>query len=99
MKKTGVIIFAICLVLAVAASVSCGKAKKEDAGTGNSAVKYQVTDAVSGKPVNRNIYADFGGKRIYFCCEESKQNFGSNPDLFLRNLKNQGITLEDSPVK
>ena len=35
-------------------------------------LKAQTTDAVSVKPVNRNIYEDYEGKRIYFCCDQSR---------------------------
>lgn len=57
-------------------------------------LKAQTTDALSGKPVNRNIYADYEGKRIYFCCEQSRNDFNKNPDVYLTKFREQGVILE-----
>ena len=61
------------------------------------APKAQVTDAFSGKPINKNIYVDYEGKRIYFCCDDSRQSFNKNPDVFLRKFKEQGVILANTP--
>ncbi len=62
------------------------------------ALKAQTTDALSGKPVDRNIYADYEGKRIYFCCDQSRKDFHNNPDAYFTKFRQQGVTLEDTPT-
>lgn len=59
--------------------------------------KAQVMDALSGKPINKNVYVDYEGKRIYFCCDDSRQNFNKNPAVFLRRFKEQGVILANTP--
>ena len=61
------------------------------------APKTQATDALSGKPINRNVYVDYKGKRVYFCCDDSKQSFKKNPAVFLRRFKEQGVILANTP--
>lgn len=68
----------------------------EDAGS--QAPKPQTTDAFSGNPINRNIYADYQGKRIYFCCANSKKQFESDPERYIAKFRELGVTLEDAPA-
>jgi YHS domain-containing protein len=59
----------------------------------------QANDVMSGKPVSTSIYADYAGKRIYFCCEESRRRFNTDPEAWMKAAREQGITLEDTPAK
>ncbi len=57
----------------------------------------QTADALSGKPIDRNIYVDHKGKRMYFCCANSRMDFLADPDKYLKVFQRQGVTLEDAP--
>jgi YHS domain-containing protein len=59
-------------------------------------VQPQVVDAISGKPINKNVYTDYRGVRIYFCCEESRRRFQNNPQKYIESLKEQYIVKESS---
>jgi YHS domain-containing protein len=61
------------------------------------APKTQTTDAFSGNPINRNIYADYQGKRIYFCCANSKKQFENDPERYIAKFRELGVTLENAP--
>ena len=63
------------------------------------ALKPQTKDILSGKPINKNVYTDYNGKRIYFCCDDSKRQFSMDPETYIKAFQNLGITLEDVPAK
>ncbi len=78
-----------------------GAEKKAEVETSDPqpAVKlYQTRDALSGKLVNRDIYADYEGKRIYFCCRNSMGKFLEDPSIYLDKFTEQGVTLQDTPA-
>jgi YHS domain-containing protein len=85
--------------------ISCAEEEKspkkvEEVATqdaGSQAPKPQTTDAFSGNPINRNIYADYQGKRIYFCCANSKRQFESDPERYIAKFRELGVTLENAP--
>jgi hypothetical protein len=60
-------------------------------------IYYQTRDAFSGKLVNRDIYSDYKGKRIFFCCENSKDSFLKDPERYMRRFKELGVALHDAP--
>ena len=43
----------------------------------------QTTCPIEGLPVNSNIYAEYKGKKVYFCCEECKEQFEQDPEKYL----------------
>lgn len=78
-----------------------GAEKKTELETSNTqppAKLYQTTDALSGNPINQNIYEDYEGKRIYFCCRNSVRKFHEDPSIYLDKFTELGVTLEDAPA-
>ena len=53
---------------------------------------------VMNKPVDRNVFVDLEGKRIYFCCAECIAEFKKNPDKYLDILDEMGARLEKTPA-
>jgi len=41
---------------------------------------------LAGKPIDKNIYTDYKGKRVYFCCNSCKATFEKDPDKYLTHL-------------
>lgn len=105
MNKAFTIILMILVIMAGVISISCSKNEKNSETNGeiktqdtNPAISpNQTIDAFSGKQVNKSIFADYKGKRIYFCCNQSKEDFNVNPEKYLTEFRRQGVTLEDSP--
>ena len=60
--------------------------------------KAQTTCPVLGGNIDKNVYADYKGKRIYFCCKGCDQEFEKNPEKYLQKLKEEGVTLEPAPA-
>lgn len=59
-----------------------------------SAVGPQKTCPVMGGDINTNVYADYNGKRIYFCCSICEPQFKKSPKEFIKKLEAQGVTFE-----
>ncbi|MBP1738280.1 MAG: hypothetical protein H6Q48_573 [Deltaproteobacteria bacterium] len=65
--------------------------------TGSSLAKDQTTCPVMGGLVNKNIYADYQGNRVYFCCPPCLKEFKKDPEKYVKKMKEQGIALAKSP--
>jgi YHS domain-containing protein len=50
-----------------------------------------------GGLVNKNIYADYQGNRVYFCCPPCLKEFKKDPEKYVKKMKEQGIALAKSP--
>ena len=76
------------------ASCACDHAEK----AGHGETISQTTCPVMGEEIDKNVYADHKGKRVYFCCEKCVEAFQEDPDEYLNKLKAEGVILEDVPV-
>ena len=64
---------------------------------GTSVAKDQTTCPVMGGLINKSIYADYQGSRVYFCCPPCLREVKEDPDKYVKKLKEQGVTLARSP--
>jgi YHS domain-containing protein len=46
----------------------------------------QTRCPVMGGPINESIYADYEGRRVYFCCEGCIAAFNKDPETYLAKL-------------
>ncbi len=59
----------------------------KDAAEEKSELKTQTTCPVmEGNPINKNLYVDYQGKRVYFCCKSCVEIFQKDPDKYLTQL-------------
>lgn len=56
--------------------------------------KAQATCPVMGGPINREVFADHEGKRVYFCCPDCIEAFKKEPQKYLKKLQDDGVALE-----
>ncbi|MFW6123226.1 MAG: YHS domain-containing protein [Thermodesulfobacteriota bacterium] len=91
MKKIGVLLITIALTLAPAGLVLAQKAPAKSKPT-------QTVCPVFEGEINKDIFVDYKGKRIYFCCEGCDEEFKKNPEKYLKKLEAQGVELEKSPA-
>ncbi|MCP4581211.1 MAG: YHS domain-containing protein [candidate division Zixibacteria bacterium] len=59
----------------------------------------QMRDAFSGKLIDKNVYTDYQGKRVYFCCTKSLETFRADPNKYLDEFDRQGVILADAPKR
>ena len=83
--------FALGLSLALLAVLAvCGKAEEKAAPKG----KPQTVCPITGKPIDKNVYVDHEGKRVYFCCPACPETFRKDPARYIKQMEDQGIALE-----
>jgi YHS domain-containing protein len=70
--------------------------KLEDQGV--AIAKLQTTCPVMGGKINKKLYADVDGKRIYVCCPGCIAAIKKDPEKYLKKLKSEGVVLEDTPT-
>jgi YHS domain-containing protein len=58
----------------------------------------QVVCPVRGGKINKDIYVDYKGQRIYFCCPGCPDIFKKDPERYLQQMREQGIVPEPSPA-
>ncbi len=57
----------------------------------------QTKCPVMGLQTDKNVYADYHGKRVYFCCTDCQAKFKADPEKYMKEMKSQGIEPEDVP--
>jgi YHS domain-containing protein len=59
----------------------------------------QKTCPVMGNPIDKSIFVDYKGKRVYFCCAGCPETFKQDPEKYLKALADRGEAVEDVPKK
>ena len=86
MTLCSVVLFSLGMVTSVALSAE-GKAEG----------KPQTVCPVMGGTVDKNLYADYKGKRVYFCCEACNEIFAKDPEKYIKMIEDEGVVLEKAP--
>ncbi len=59
--------------------------------------KPQEACPVLKNPVNKEVYTDYQGKRVYFCCPACIDIFNQEPEKYLQIMEEAGEEPTDSP--
>ena len=59
--------------------------------------KQQTTCPVMGGEINKEIYTDYEGKRVYFCCKGCIGEFKKDPAKHIKKLEEEGVAIEKVP--
>jgi len=59
--------------------------------------KQQVACPVQGGKINKDLYTDYQGQRIYFCCPACIEIFKKDPEKYLQKMREQGVVPSRSP--
>ena len=46
----------------------------------------QTTCPIMDNPINKNLYAEYKGKKVYFCCPGCKPKFEADPEKYVTKL-------------
>jgi YHS domain-containing protein len=87
-------------VLAVAGGVVSGFAGEEAtpvAAATTNVVKHQTMCPVMGGEINKKVFVDYQGKRVYFCCKGCPPDFKKDPEKYIKKMEAEGITLDKTP--
>ena len=70
--------------------------KLEDAGV--VLEKVQTTCPVMDAKIDKKVFTDYEGKRIYFCCADCQAEFAKDPAKYLKKMADAGVTPEPTPA-
>ena len=100
MRPSFVAIVALGAVCVTAACVIAETTEATAPAAGTAAVvKSQTTCPVmKGNPVNKTLFVDYEGKRIYVCCADCIKEITANPAKYVKQLEAEGITLDKVPA-
>ncbi|MBP7829153.1 MAG: hypothetical protein KA248_04475 [Kiritimatiellae bacterium] len=79
------------------AKPACAAGEVKAAGGAGAEVKAQSQCPVMGGAVNKSIYVDHGGKRVYLCCNACVSTFKADPEKYVKQLAEAGVQLEEAP--
>ena len=57
-------------------------------------LKPQTNCPVMGGTIDKNVYTDYQGQRIYFCCPACKPKFLDDPEKYMQKIAEDKILLE-----
>lgn len=103
MKARTLVLLAF-MVVGTALLVGCGNGASDagqgDQGSGETPIGAilagagdQTTCPMMGTPIDKELYVDHDGKRIYVCCAKCLAPIEENPDKYVKELEAKGVTL------
>lgn len=60
--------------------------------------KAQTICPVLGGKIDKKVYTDYNGKRVYFCCAGCIEQFKAEPEKYLKKFEAEGVVLEPVPA-
>lgn len=57
----------------------------------------QTQCPVQSDKIDKKIFVDYHGKRIYFCCRGCVAQFKKNPEKYLKKMEAEGVATEKAP--
>jgi YHS domain-containing protein len=83
----GSLVVFVGLVLGVLVLAGCQKEKPAVQQPAKQAVAGEQTICpVMGNPIDKNIFVEYQGKKVYFCCKGCPDIFKANPEKYLAKL-------------
>lgn len=53
----------------------------------------QTLCPIMGNPISEDVFMDYQGDRVYFCCAGCQEKFAAEPEKYLKQMADAGITL------
>lgn len=57
----------------------------------------QTQCPIMGGKIDRKVFTEQEGKRVYFCCSSCPEEFRKDPAKHINEMESQGVVLERSP--
>jgi YHS domain-containing protein len=89
MKAKGLVLLAAMLMITV---VLVGCKKKEPAApaetkkVASAAVEQTTCPVMDGNKINPDVFVEYKGIKVYFCCSSCKAKFEADPEKYTANL-------------
>lgn len=98
MKKLMILLAGACVAV-VTVYAEPAKDASADTKKAEQTVKKQTLCPVMGNEINKKLYVDFQGKRIYVCCKGCIGEVKKDPAKYIAQLEKEGVTLDKTPAE
>ena len=61
-------------------------AMKAEPAAESASVTEQKICPVMGNPIDKDVYVEYKGKKVYFCCPDCKAKFNADPEKYVAKL-------------
>ena len=90
-KKTlWVLLLVVALCIGMTAFSGCSKKSDSTAAPANEVTSTEIVQTVCpvmmGNAINKDIFVEYNGKKVYFCCAECKTAFEKEPEKYIAKL-------------
>jgi YHS domain-containing protein len=59
---------------------------KKAATTAAASVEQTTCPVMDGNKISKNVFVEYKGKKVYFCCEDCKGKFLAEPEKYIAKL-------------
>ncbi|MBP7049499.1 MAG: YHS domain-containing protein [Phycisphaerae bacterium] len=66
--------------------VAAGQASSAQPALETVAIEQKTCPVMEGNPINPDIFVEYKGKKVYFCCKGCPEKFLANPEKYLAKL-------------
>jgi YHS domain-containing protein len=81
----------VAVAVALAVLASAWRTKGEEAAQ---KVPQTTCPVMDGQPTKKDLYVDYQGQRIYFCCRGCPAKFLADPEKYFAKIEAQNVLLE-----
>lgn len=94
-------VFAVVIGITESAGAGCCDVAKPmaDQAAVAPAAKEQATCPVTGEKIDKSVYVDYEGQRVYFCCGACKGAFAKSPGKYIKQMEMEGVQPEKVPAR
>lgn len=90
MKNTAAVLVLI-VIAGFITLVGCEKKTKPTAEVAQqteqtAATEQTVCPVMAGNPIDKNIFVEYKGKKVYFCCKGCVADFNKDPEKYISKL-------------
>jgi YHS domain-containing protein len=59
---------------------------QKKADTAAASVEQTKCPIIPNNPIDKNVFVEYKGKKVYFCCEVCKAEFNKDPEKYVKDL-------------
>jgi len=97
-RKEMKILIIICCAFLIGSSFAQTTVKVTTTNTVATAKVQTMCPIMPKQPISKKIFADYNGKRIYFCCQGCLSAFKKDPEKYMKQIIADGVKLDDAPT-
>lgn len=98
MKKYAMLVSAISVLILVGTARAQDLPSADKQARPQTIIKQTLCPIMADNPINKNLFVDYDGKRIYVCCRGCIGVVKKDPAKYIALLEKEGITLDKVPV-